>query len=225
MLMLTTIARLFGKSPFFPLQSHMKKVSLCIKKLTEIFDKLPTSQPEEVEKFVKELSKLEHEADLTKNDIRNHLPRSLFLPIDRGQFLEILSIQDSLADQAEDIGNLLILHPLEPSLYENLHTLFKKNIEGFWDTRAIMKELNELVESSFGGMEAEKVKTFIERTSYIEYEADKMMHKLMKDFFAESEKASTPVFYLYIRLLEEINQISHISEKLANRIRMILELK
>ncbi|MCB1075358.1 MAG: TIGR00153 family protein [Simkania sp.] len=223
--MMTTIARLFGKSPFLPLQSHMKKVSLCIKQLTEIFEKLPTSQAEEIEKLVIDLSSLEHEADLTKNDIRNHLPRSLFLPIDRGQFLEILSIQDSISDQAEDIGHLLILHPLEPKLYENLHSLYKKNIEAFWDTRTIMKELNELVESSFGGMEAEKVKTFIERTSYIEYEADKMMHQLMKEFFAQSEKVSTPVFYLYIRLIEEINKISHISEKLANRIGMILELK
>ena len=32
-----TIARLFGKSPFSPLQTHMKKVSACIKKLSEIF--------------------------------------------------------------------------------------------------------------------------------------------------------------------------------------------
>ena len=223
--MLTTIARLFGKSPFFPLQSHMKKVSLCIKKLTEIFEKLQLSSSEEIEKFVKDLSKLEHEADLTKNDIRNHLPKSLFLPIDRGQFLEILSIQDGISDQAEDIGNLLILHPIDKELYESLYILYKKNVEAFWDTRAIMKELNELLESSFGGMEAEKVKTFIEKTSYIEYEADKMKHQMMKKFFAKSEKVSSPVFYLYIRLIEEINQISHISEKLANRIRMILELK
>lgn len=223
--MVSTIARLFGKSPFFPLQTHMKKVSLCIRKLTEIFEKLPGSSSSDIEKLVKYLSKLEHEADLTKNDIRNHLPRSLFLPIDRGQFLEILSIQDSISDQAEDIGNLLILQSLDSHLYENLLTLYKKNVEAFWDTRAIMKEFNELVESSFGGMEAEKVKTFAEKTSYIEYEADKMKHQLMKDFFASSDKISTPVFYLYIRLIEEINQISHISEKLANRIRMILELK
>lgn len=223
--MLTTIARLFGKSPFFPLQSHMNKVSLCIKKLTEIFEKLHKSTNEEIEQLVKDLSKLEHEADLTKNDIRNHLPKSLFLPIDRSQFLEILSIQDGISDQAEDIGNLIVLHSLDKKLYDNLYALYKKNVEAFWDARMIIKELNELLESSFGGIEAEKVKTFIEKTSYIEYEADKMKHKMMKEFFINSEKVATPTFYLYIRLIEEINQISHISEKLANRIRMILELK
>lgn len=223
--MLTTIARLFGKSPFFPLQSHMKKVSLCIKKLTEIFEQLHRISTKQIAQLVKELSKLEHEADLTKNDIRNHLPRSLFLPIDRGQFLEILSIQDRISDQAEDIGHLLVIYPLDHKLYDNLHTLYKKNIEAFWDTRTIMKELRGLLETSFGGMEAEKVKILTEKTSYVEYEADKMKHEMMKEFFANSQKIPTPVFYLYIRLIEEINQISHISEKLANRIRMILELK
>ncbi|MCB1081459.1 MAG: TIGR00153 family protein [Chlamydiia bacterium] len=225
--MLSTIARLFGKSPFSPLQSHMKKVSACMKKLTEIFENLQHKTPEELERLVDELSKLEHEADLTKNDIRNHLPKSLFLPIDRSQFLEILSIQDNISDQAEDIGNLLILYPTSELGYlcDHLKALFQKNMEAFWDTRNIIKELHELLESSFGGIEAERVKTIVDRTSREEYEADKMKHDLMKEFFKTAEEVKTPVFYLYIRLVEEINQISHISEKLANRIRMILELK
>ena len=225
--MLTTIARIFGKSPFNPLQLHMKKVSSCMKKLTEIFENLKEKSPEELEKLVKELSKLEHEADLTKNDIRNHLPKSIFLPIDRSQFLEILSMQDSISDQAEDIGNLLVLYPPAElgDLCDSLDQLFKKNMEAFWDTRSIIKELHELLESSFGGIEAEKVKTIVEKTSNIEYQADKMKIELLKTFFRQAENVKTPVFYLYIRLVEEINQISHISEKLANRIRIILELK
>ncbi|NGX50968.1 MAG: hypothetical protein K1060chlam2_00821 [Chlamydiae bacterium] len=225
--MLSTIARLFGKSPFKPLQSHMKKVSSCMKKLTLIFDDLRGRTPKELERLVKELSKLEHEADLTKNDIRNHLPKSLFLPIDRHQLLDILSIQDSLSDKAEEIGHLLTLYPTSELgvLCDDLKALFEKNMEAFWDTRNIIRELHELLESSFGGIEAEKVKLIVDQTSRLEYEADKMKHALMKEFFKTAETVKTPVFYLYIRLVEEINQISHISEKLANRIRMILELK
>ena len=222
-----TIAGLFGKSPFSPLQSHMKKVSSCIKKLLQIFEGLESNNSEGLQTLVNELSKLEHEADLTKNDIRGHLPKSLFLPIDRSQFFDILSIQDSIADKAEEIGHLLLLHPLENlgELRKNLYDLYKKNVEAFWDTYSVIKELHELLESSFGGIEAEKVKLIIEQTCFKEYEADKMKHKLMKEFFMTSESVTTPLFYLYIRLIEEINQISHLSEKLANRIRMILELK
>lgn len=123
-----TIARLFGKSPFAPLQTHMNKVGSCIEKLKKMFDVLAKMDIDKVEKLAAELSSLEHEADLTKNDIRNHLPKSLFIPIDRGQFLEILSIQDSIADKAEDIGILLTLRPedlgKEPNI--DIHGLFKK---------------------------------------------------------------------------------------------------
>ena len=34
------IASLFGKSPFAPLQSHMKKVALCVERLSDIFNAL-----------------------------------------------------------------------------------------------------------------------------------------------------------------------------------------
>lgn len=222
-----TIARLFGKSPFSPLQSHMKKVSSCIKKLTEIFDLLKERKFDKIDDLVHQLSKLEHEADLTKNDIRNHLPKSLFLPIDRGQLLDILSIQDNIADKAEEIGNLITLQPFKTlgDLLDNLCKLYEKNIEAFWETRQVLKEMDELLESSFGGLEAEKVKAMIDQTSFKEYEADKMKHQLMKEFFEVADNLPTPAFYLYVRLIEEINHISHISESLANRIRMILELK
>ena len=220
-----TIAKLFGKSPFAPLQSHMKKVSGCMKKLTEIFESL--GDQEKIERLVKELCKLEHEADLTKNDIRNHLPKSLFLPIDRHQLLEILSIQDDIADKAEDIGNLLTLTPFE-SLGE-LEPLFiqfyEKNVEAFRHARQIIKELHDLLESSFGGIEAEKVKAMVEETSYKEYEADLMKRKLLKAFFAVADKLKPTTFYLWMRLIEEVGSLSHISERLANRIRMTLEIK
>ena len=107
MCFMLTIARLFGKSPFAPLQTHMKRVANCIEKLTDIFDILPKKDLERIEKLARDLSELEHEADLTKNDIRNHLPKNIFLPIDRSHFLDILSIQDQIADKAEELGILL----------------------------------------------------------------------------------------------------------------------
>lgn len=222
-----TIARLFGKSPFAPLQSHMNKVASCVEKLTAVMAALPEGDRGKIEALVTELCALEHEADLTKNDIRNHLPKSLFLPIDRSQFLEILSIQDSIADKAEDVGLLLRLRPL--ALFKNfqadLQSFFAKVVEVFWDAKHIIEEIDELLEASFGGVEAEKVKEMVEKTAYKEHEVDLMHRKLQKQLFSQGETLSAPDFYLWVRLLEEISLISNLSEKLANRIRMVLELK
>lgn len=221
------IARLFGKSPFAPLQSHMKKVANCIEKLAAIMNALSKRDMDKICKMSAELSTLEHEADLTKNDIRNHLPKSLFLQIDRAHFLEILSIQDSIADKAEDIGILLTLRPLDPfsNFEQEILSLFSKNAEVFFHAKRIIEEIDELLESSFGGIEAEKVKTMVEQTAYQEHEADKLQRTLLKTLFSTGDALATPSFYLWLRLIEEIGALSHLSEKLANRIRMILELK
>ncbi|MBI2742710.1 MAG: TIGR00153 family protein [Chlamydiales bacterium] len=222
-----TIARLFGKSPFAPLQSHMNKVAGCVEKLSQVISSLSEISKGDLEKLVDELCKLEHEADLTKNDIRNHLPRSLFLPIDRGQFLEILSIQDSIADKAEDIGILLTLRPLVPfkNFKEEILALFQKSAVVFWDSKHIIEEIDELLESSFGGIEAEKVKEMVEQTAYKEHEVDLMQRGLMKQLFSSGDSLSAPDFHLWHKLIEEISGLSNLSEKLANRIRMVLELK
>lgn len=222
-----TIARLFGKSPFAPLQSHMNKVASCMEKLTKIFEALSKGETEKIEHLVADLSQLEHEADLTKNDIRNHLPKSIFMPIDRGHFLEILALQDSIADTAEDVGMTLDLRPLEAleAFQEELSTFFVRCTDVFWDSKRIIEEIDELLESSFGGIEAEKVKSMVEETSYKEHKAQKQMHALLKKLFNKGENLSAPAFHHWLRLIEEVGRIAQLSEKLSNRIRMVLELK
>lgn len=226
-LFMITIARLFGKSPFAPLQTHMKRVNNCIEKLSDIFDVLPKMDLEKIEKLSKDLSKLEHEADITKNDIRNHLPKSLFLPIDRSHFLDILSIQDGLADKAEEIGILLSFKTLEmqPDLKKGIDELYKKSANAFFHAKKIIEEMDELLESSFGGIGAEKVRTQIELTASLEHEARQVQNKLIKQILNQEPPLSAPAFFLWKELITLIGAIAELSERLANRIRMILELK
>ncbi len=222
-----TIAKLFGKSPFAPLGTHMKIVMKCMEKLSEIFQLLVEGEYEKLEREAKALSKLEHEADLTKNDIRNHLPKNIFMPIDRGHFLEILAIQDGIADKAEDIAQLLTMRRLEKfDLFKaDFLSFYEKNLEAFVSTEQIIKEIDELLESSFGGIEAEKVKDMVDRTAFLEHEADIIQHTFLKKFFAQTDDLTPPMFYLWMRLIKEVGTIADLSEKLANRIRMVLELK
>ena len=95
---------LFARSPFSPLQSHMEKVAECVQKIEALFQAFFESKHDAISTLAAEISDMEHAADLTKNEIRNNLPKGLFLAVNRGDLLEILSLQDTLADRAEDIG-------------------------------------------------------------------------------------------------------------------------
>lgn len=225
-----TILQLFGRSPFALLKSHMEKVAQCAQKVAELFEALQADNSAKVSEIAQRISELEHQADLTKNDIRNHLPKSLYLAIDRPQFLEILAIQDSIADRAEDIAVLVTLKALklpEP-LKNDFQAFLQKNLESFQAVRRIMNELHDLVESSFGGTEAEKVRSMVEEVAYREHEADLLQRTLLRDLIAlEDAQGSikTSDFYLWTRIFQAVADISNLSEKLANRMRMTLDLK
>jgi len=57
----------------------MDRVAACVRQLVPLFEALAAKDYPRVEAIAAEISKLEHDADLTKNDIRNHLPSGLFL--------------------------------------------------------------------------------------------------------------------------------------------------
>ena len=222
-----TIMNLFGRSPFAPLQSHMEKVATCVHKILELFYALESGDREKLERVARQISELEHQADVAKNDIRSHLPKSLFMPIDRQQLLEILALQDHIADAAEDISVLVLLKKLElpTSLQADFKLFLEKNIDCFEEVRKIIHEFNQLIESSFGGNEAEKVRDMVEKVAYKEHEADVIQHRLMKQLIALESTMSYGTFYVWVRIFEKIAEISNLSEKLANRMRMTLELK
>lgn len=217
---------LFGRSPFAPLQAHMAKVADCVHCLPELFEAIDNKEFEKAGEISKQVSQLEHHADLTKNDIRNNLPKSLFLPIDRGRLLEILSLQDALADAAEDIAVLVTLKQLKmpESIKNDFQVFLEKNIEAFNTTKDIVREIHDLLESSFGGIEAQKVESMIETVAFKEHEADLIQRKLLKHLYQAEEEMSYTTFHLWQRIFESIASLSNLSEKLANRIRMTLDV-
>lgn len=226
-LMLSTILSLFARSPFAPLESHMERVSQCVDKLTELFQAIESGNIETQEQIVQSISELEHYADMTKNEIRNHLPKGLFMPIDRSQLLEILTLQDSIADTAQDIAILTTMKPVHflPEFKAKFFEFLDKNLEAFRHSHLIIREIHELLESSFGGVEAEKVRSMVHQVAYKEHEADLIQRELIKSFFACEDKMSYGTFMLWERIFENVGNVANIAEKLSNRVRMTLELK
>lgn len=225
--MLSAILNLFGRSPFAPLQSHMNQVSDCVHHLKALFEAVQRKDYDAVQSIADKIAELEHEADITKNDIRNHLPKSLFLPIDRGNLLEVLGLQDKIADSAEDVAVLLNLKQIEmlDAFKDDFNEFLEKNIETFDQTRLIIKEMHELLESSFGGTEALKVRAMVDEVSFKEHEVDVIQRKLLKRLFKAENEMTYSTFHLWLKIFETLGSISNLSEKLANRVRLMLDLK
>jgi len=222
-----TIAKLFGRSPFIPLKNHMEKVAECVGRIRAIFEAYEAGDQQHIQKLADEISDLEHEADQAKQDIRNHLPRGLFLPVAQERLLDILSVQDNIADKAENIASLLTLRPMKDfdGRREFFPAFLDKNLQTFDGVLQIMHELDQILEVSFGGAEADKVREMVDEVSRLEHEADVIQHDLVKCIFTHEGQLTHGEFYLWTRVFSEVSQISNLSERLAHRVRTTLEIK
>lgn len=222
-----TLAKIFGQSPFSHFMLHMEKVSLCVDKLKELIINLESLPPEKIEDLCKEVSHLEHEADLVKDYLRNHLPTTTFLPFDRWQLLDILATQDDIADKAEHIAKILILKPsLEPlpTLMPTLQSYFDKNFEAFLETREVIGKLDSLLEVGFGGAQAKEVLAMIAKVRYRDHESALMRKQLLTKFLTIADNLPQSSFWIWSKVIEEIGELAHTCERLVNRIRMILDV-
>ena len=222
-----SLFKIFGKSPFAPLQIHMEKVAYCVSKLEYIFQALFEGDQGKVLTLAEEISVSENEADQTKSYIRNHLTKGLFFLMERSDLLAILSLQDSIANKVETIAALLTMRPivLPVNFHKGFFLLLHKNLATFKEAFQIMQELDELIETSFGGNEAEKVKTMTEKVALLEHESSILEKALLRQFFTEGESLPSPLFYLWLKIFESVGDLSNLSENLADRIRMLLEVK
>jgi uncharacterized protein len=225
--MLRTILGIFGRSPFASLQSHMEVVEQCVGMIPSLFQAMKDKDYSRLEYIAEKISEQEHQADLIKNHMRNHLPKNIYLPIERQHLLDILSIQDDIADEAQDIGILSTLKPLTilPSFETEFDQFVTKNLESYAGAKLIINELHQLLETSFGGPEAEKVRAMINTVAFKEHEVDLIQRSLLKKFYQSESEMTYTTFYLWQKIFASIGALSNLSEKLANRVRLTLELK
>lgn len=224
---MSTIGKLLGKSPFGLLQRHMEQVAKCVAKMEESLAVLEQGNWNDAEALADQVSQLEHQADQIKDEIRGKLQRRFFMPVDRVQILEILSIQDNLADTAEDISVLLTIKHLAtpPGVVESFQEFCKSNLNAFRLAEAVINDLDELLETGFGGAEAEKVRSVVHDIAYAEHQADVLQRVLLKKVFSDEANLSAADLNMWIELIKHLSHLSNLSENLGNRIQRTLDLK
>jgi len=134
---MSIISKLLGKSPFEPLYKHMCKVKKCVDMVRPLMDALVNDDYERIKELAEEIFKAEHKADLVKREIRMRLPKSMFLPVARGDILRFLKEQDNIADSAEDVAVLLSMRKMKfpKGMKKELTELVDKVMEAFDQAR------------------------------------------------------------------------------------------
>ena len=223
--MSSTLASLFGGyAPFKSLQEHMRVVQKCAAEIVPLIEALIAEDQRQVEVIAARIVKLEAEADKVKNTIRSSLPRSLFMPVDRRDFLEVLDLQDSIADTAQDVAEMLLLRPTtvpEP-MARPLLSLTKRCVEVCNLCAELIGLFDELVAVGFSGRMAGKVEALAESLNRVEDDTDELGIQLTRILFSLEDQLSPVSVMLWYRQIEWIGDLADFSEKVANRLRLVL---
>jgi len=220
---MTMIADLFGRSPVRPMQRHIAASVLCAKELPALIDAMRLGDFEAIAAARARIDELEHAADAIKHDIRLHLPRRLFMAIERRDMLEILDYQDSIADRAQDLAELCDLRKmvLPPSMCEPVQKLINSVVKTCEQAESVVNELDELVETGFRGKEVERVEKMITELGQLESATDRYSQASLMALFAIENELGLATFFWY-QWLGWAEQIANFAEKVGNRLRLLI---
>ena len=217
-------ASLLRNSPFKPLQEHMNTVLECARLVPDLFEALAAGDQARVNTVKDKIFEREAAADKIKNELRDHLPRTLFMPVDRRDLLEILQMQDSIADTAQDIAGLLVERPMDvpEPLREPLLTLTRRCIEACAYAGEIVKELDELLEIGFRGRGAHRVEEMVAKLNRIEDETDDLGLELARKLFQHENELKPVSVMMWYQLIGWVGDLADYAEKVGDRLRLLI---
>ncbi|MFO7992139.1 MAG: TIGR00153 family protein [Thermoplasmata archaeon] len=219
----SSVEEAFFKSPFDGLCQHSRIIKKAIAELKKGVKLYTEGKFEEAEESFEKVSKLEHEADKIKLNIREHLPTFIFMPITRDDFLTLLREADSILDHAEDVGVLLPMREekIPEFIREDFIRFSKKIFQSVERFEELMDTFSNLLESSFGKKSTDEARALQREISHTEYEADKIEKEIAKQLFNYDEKPLTAIHLL--KVLDRMDSIADHAENVADMIDTILE--
>lgn len=219
-----SIFAMFAKSPFKPLISHIDMVRFCVDQVKPLFEAQLAGEYDKVQSISEIIIKQEYQADKIKNDIRDHLPQSIFLAVDKRDFMHLLSAQDDIADSIEDLAVILRIRQLvnPAGLGEPLKDLVDHVVMSANSACDLIHELENLLEASFGGAEAVKVEKACHQLATYEWEADKKQFILAQKLFSLGDDLSAADLLLWNEVSKKLGAVADKSELIGKTLRIFL---
>ena len=222
--MANVLANIFGASPVQPLEKHIDIAYRCAKQLRGFFAAAVVGDWDKARKYRDEIEKLEHRADDVKKQIRLQLPKSLFMPVPREDLLELLLVQDKIANRTKDVSGLVVGRELQipPQIADQFLDFVDRNIDAAKQARKSVRELDELFTVGFRGAEVALVTGLIEELDRIETDTDDKQAALRASLF-EIEKSLDPIDAIFMyQVIERTGEIADMAERVGRRLELLL---
>ena len=217
-------SRIFGRSPFKPLQVHIGICYECAELVVPVLQASNAGDWVEVQELRTRMVSLEHDADEIKREIRTHLPKGFFLPVGRRDLLDLLTQQDRMANKSKGIAGLLLGRKLSfpKQIQVGLIEFAEQCIAVGAQAKALIEELDELLDTGFTGAEVNRVRAMIHELDLAERGCDAKEVEVRAQLFSlEPDLSAIDVLFMY-RSIEWIGDLANIGQRIGHRLEMLL---
>jgi len=219
-----TIFELFGKAPFEPLAKHGEADDDVIAEIRLLVEALLAQKWTEAKAVSERISRMEHQADQLKAEIRDNLPRSLFLPVDRGDLLRLLKEQDAMADAVEDLAVLITMREthVPDALKPRIRDLVEEVTEAARTWLTISELLPQLQEAAFTGPEVRKVLDLVHTLGEQEWRSDQVGAQLGRETVLLEEELGAVSLTFIMRIGQKLSDVANHAETSGDMVRLML---
>lgn len=216
--------KLFGKSPFKPMKEHMKIATECAGHVPGAITAFFENDKTTLKEIKQSVSRLESDADKVLEELQQRLSKSMFLPVERRDLLDVLEMQEAIADRTEDIVGLMVDLPMDvpEEMHKPILMLAGRVADAVNAANDVVRKFDDLVETGFKGPELKKTRAMIREVIAIETDADHIGTDITHTLFRHARDMD-PVSIVFLhRLITWIDDLADYAEALAIRARLLL---
>ena len=217
------ISDVISNSPLALLERHAGVCVDCVERLPLYFAEAQANRWGRANDVREEICRFEGLADELKQDVRSNLPRGLWMSVSRADLLELVRVQDKMANGVKEVSGISLGRQLA------FPAAMTSEVADFIDvvvqvSRVVVKIIGatrELSRSAFGTRQTNVILDFVSQVEADERRSDEMQAALrarLKEH--EAELSAVDAIFLY-QLLAAIGDIADNAEKVAHRAQII----
>ena len=217
------ISEVISNSPLALLERHAGVCVDCVERLPLYFQEVQSGRWARAEEVREEICRFEGLADELKQDVRSNLPRGLWMSVSRADLLELVRVQDKMANGVKEVSGISLGRQLAfPSpLTEDLNEFVDVVVAVSRSVVKIIGATRELSRSAFGTRQTNAILDFVSQVEAGERRSDDMQVAL-RARVREHEVDLPPVDAMFLyQLLAAIGEIADNAEKVAHRAQVI----
>jgi predicted phosphate transport protein (TIGR00153 family) len=216
------IGRMFMKSPFDELLPHARKVQECAWMFRKAIDCFLKQDCEEFDILLEEVVRLESEADGIKRNIRGHLPKGVWMVVDKFQLFMFLREQDKVLDKVQDSLQWLAMRE-ETVVPDEIAQKLLKMVDFAVETIEMMVPMCDAARDYFRSPDNDRRQTVKDRIRDIrrkEHASDQLEFGLKRLVFSMDLEGAALIYY--VRLFETVGDITDHAENAADMMRAMI---